>query len=86
MVNCHVFLNFFNCNGWSLKLSTNLGLLVFKYIFKPGAQGRRLRVPGFLKLLWFVHWYVCVSVCLSVCPPPRTLITSDVIWYSDVTI
>ena len=37
---------------------------------------RRLCVPSFLQLLWFMHWYVCVSVC----PPPRALITSGVIW------
>ena len=53
-------------------------------IVKPGARGRRPRAPGFLKLLWFARRYVCVCmcvcVCVSVCPPPRPLITSDVIW------
>ena len=32
------------------------------------------RTPGFLKSLLFAHRYV------SVCPPPRPLITSNVIW------
>ena len=45
-------------------------------IIKPGACG-----------LWFLEIAlvcasvcVCVCVCLSVFPPPRPLITSDVIW------
>ena len=37
-------------------------------------------VPGFLKLLWFVHQYVCICVCVSVCSPRGALITSGVIW------
>ena len=45
-------------------------------LFKPGARGQKMCVPGFSKLLWFVHWYVCVSVC----PPARALITSGMIW------
>ena len=34
-------------------------------IFKPGVHGLWPHVPGFLKLLWFVHWYVCVCLCVS---------------------
>ena len=30
---------------------------------------------------WFLEIIVvCVFVCVSVCPPPRAVITSDVIW------
>ena len=46
-------------------------------IFKPGA-------PGFLELLLSANvcMLVCVCVCVfaCVCPPPRLLITSDVMW------
>ena len=45
-------------------------------IFKPGACSLWPRMPGFLKLLWFMHRHVCVSVC----PPQRPLITSGMIW------
>ena len=34
-------------------------------VFKPGAHGRRPRVRGFLKLLWFARRYVCLCVCVS---------------------
>ena len=45
-------------------------------IFKPGVHSLRPFVPGFLKLLWFVHRYVCVCLC----PPPRALIICSVVW------
>ena len=37
-------------------------------LFKPGACGLRLHMPGFLKLLWFACRYMCVCVCLCVHP------------------
>ena len=49
-------------------LSTTISTLIF---VQP-----RAACAWFLKLLWFVCWYVCMSVC----PPPRALITSDMVW------
>ena len=51
---------------------------LFQDFIKAGAHGRRPRVPGFLKLLWFVCRYACVCVRVSA---PRALITSGMIWY-----
>ena len=59
-------------------LSTVQPLFYMSIFIKPGMRGLWPRMPGFLKLLWFVRRYACV--CLSVCPPSRPLITSDVIW------
>ena len=57
----------------------NIVIVTYSYvIIKPGARGLRPRAPGFLKLLWSAYRYACVCVC--VCPPPRSLITSGVIW------
>ena len=53
----------------------------FSCFIKPGAHGRRPRVPGFLKLFRpRTSVCLCVCVCVCVCPPPRPLIPSGVIW------
>ena len=48
------------------------------FVIKPGAPACGTHTPGFLKLLLCGCLYICVCVC--VCPPPRLLITSDVMW------
>ena len=58
--------------------STQEGETTKLTIFKPGACGFQPLAPGFLKLLWSAYQYA--RVCVFVCPPPRTLITSGVIW------
>ena len=46
------------------------------YIFKPGAHQ-----PKDSARLVSWNWFgQCISMCKCVCPPPRPLITSDVIW------
>ena len=53
-------------------------------IFKPGVPATGQCVPGFLEsfLSANVCMHLClrVCVCVFVCPPPRLLITSDVMW------
>ena len=65
---CHV------CATNSCVFYGTFGLLCL-LLFKPGAH-RPQCAPGFLKLFLCGRLYVC----LCVCPPPRLLITSDVMW------